>query len=198
VTNVLIPDTKNTLQSQPDYRTQGIYYNFLFPEMYETYLPPMWSRGQSYWLQNGDVACFLWGTNRIYICYVEESRPPLWSSGQSSWLQIQRFGFDSRCYQIFWEVVGLERGPLSLVSTIEELLDRKSRGSCLEKREYGRDNSSRWPHGTRYTQTLALTSPTSGGRSVGIVRSWTQATELIFVYMKIFLHSVGRMTSSWI
>jgi hypothetical protein len=34
----------------------------------------------------GDVLCFLWGTNWIYICYVEESRPPLWSSGQSSWL----------------------------------------------------------------------------------------------------------------
>jgi hypothetical protein len=27
--------------------------------------------------------------------------PPLWSSGQSSWLQIQRPGFDFRCYQIF-------------------------------------------------------------------------------------------------
>jgi hypothetical protein len=24
-----------------------------------------------------------------------------WSSGQNSWLQIQRSGFDSRCYQIF-------------------------------------------------------------------------------------------------
>jgi hypothetical protein len=43
----------------------------------------------------------------------------------SSWLQIQRSEFDSLRYQIFWEVVGLERGPLSLVSTIEELLDRK-------------------------------------------------------------------------
>jgi hypothetical protein len=31
-------------------------------------------------------------------------------------------GFDSRRYQIFWEVVGLERGPLSLVRKIEELL----------------------------------------------------------------------------
>jgi hypothetical protein len=37
----------------------------------------------------------------------------------------QRSGFDSRIYQIFWEVVGLKRGPLSLVSKIEELLDRK-------------------------------------------------------------------------
>jgi hypothetical protein len=44
--------------------------------------------------------------------------PPLWSSGQSSWLQIQRSEFDSLHCQIFWEVVGLERGPHSLVSTI--------------------------------------------------------------------------------
>jgi hypothetical protein len=33
-------------------------------------------------------------------------------------------GFDSRRYQILWEVVGLERGPLSLVRIIEELLER--------------------------------------------------------------------------
>jgi hypothetical protein len=40
--------------------------------------------------------------------------------------------FPSRHYQIFWKkkkkkktVVGLERGSLSLVSTTEELLDRK-------------------------------------------------------------------------
>jgi hypothetical protein len=30
---------------------------------------------------------------------------------------------DSRPYQFFWEVGSLERGSLSLVSTIEELLD---------------------------------------------------------------------------
>jgi hypothetical protein len=62
--------------------------------------PPLWSSGQSSRLHNGDVMCFLWGTNWIYICYVEESRPPLWSNGQSSWLQIQRSGFNSRRYQI--------------------------------------------------------------------------------------------------
>jgi hypothetical protein len=39
--------------------------------------------------------------------------------------------------------VGLERGPLSLVSTIEELLGRKSRGSGLEIREYGCRDPSR-------------------------------------------------------
>jgi hypothetical protein len=48
-----------------------------------------------------------------------------WSSGQSSWLQILRHGFDSRRYQIIWGVVGLEQGPLSLVSTIEELHQEK-------------------------------------------------------------------------
>jgi hypothetical protein len=47
-------------------------------------------------------------------------------------------GFDSLRYQIFREVVGLERGPLSLVSTIEEILGRNSSGSDLENREYGR------------------------------------------------------------
>jgi hypothetical protein len=44
-----------------------------------------------------------------------EHGPPLWSSGQSSWLQIRRPGFDSRHYQKK-KVVGLERGPLGLVS----------------------------------------------------------------------------------
>jgi hypothetical protein len=49
---------------------------------------------------------------------------------------------DSRHYQIFWEVVGLERGPLSLVSTIEELLGRKGSSSGLENRGYGRKGSA--------------------------------------------------------
>jgi hypothetical protein len=52
-------------------------------------------------------------------------RPPLWSSGQSSWLQIRRPGFEFRHYQKK-KIVGLERGALILVSTTEELLDRKA------------------------------------------------------------------------
>jgi hypothetical protein len=58
-------------------------------------------------------------------CGTNSGRPPLWSSGQSTWLQIRRPGFDSRHYKEQKKVVGLERGPLSLVSTTEELLDRK-------------------------------------------------------------------------
>jgi hypothetical protein len=48
----------------------------------------------------------------------------------------------------------------------------------LESRECGHRNPSRWPRGTLYPQKLTLTSPTSGGRSVGIVRFQTQATEI--------------------
>jgi hypothetical protein len=50
--------------------------------------------------------------------------------------------------------VGLERGPLSLVSTIEELLGGKSSISGLEIREYGRRDPSRWPHGILYLQKV--------------------------------------------
>jgi hypothetical protein len=52
--------------------------------------------------------------------------------------------------------VGLERGPLSLVSTAEVLLGKKNSGSGLEILEYG---------------------------SVGIVRSRTQATEFSLVFL---------------
>jgi hypothetical protein len=43
--------------------------------------------------------------------------------------------FDSRLYHIFWEVGGLKRGRLSLVTTIEELLEWKSSASGLENRD---------------------------------------------------------------
>jgi hypothetical protein len=79
--------------------------------------------------------------------------------------------------------VGLERGPLSLVSTTEELLERKSSGSDQQNRDYGRRESAALTmgHPSSYKK-LALTSPTSGGRSVGIVRSRTKPTELLVYY----------------
>jgi hypothetical protein len=79
-------------------------------------------------------------------CLSIYSWPPLWSSGQSSWLQIQRPGFDFRRYHIFWEVVGLEQGPLSPVSITEELLERKSSDSGLENLDYDRRDSPRRLH----------------------------------------------------
>jgi hypothetical protein len=60
-----------------------------------------------------DVASYL--TKRCHIPIYSLQR----SSGQSSWLQIQ----SSRGYEIFLEVVGLERGPLSLVRITQGLLE---------------------------------------------------------------------------
>jgi hypothetical protein len=58
--------------------------------------------------------------------------------------------------------VGLEWGPLSLVSTNEELFERNSHADHVAPSN---------------PQKLALASPTCGGRSVSIVRSRTQAMD---------------------
>jgi hypothetical protein len=50
--------------------------------------------------------------------------------------------------------------------------------SGLENRDYGRRGPAALTMRPLYPQKLALTSPTSGGRSVSIVRSRTKATEL--------------------
>jgi hypothetical protein len=57
----------------------------------------------------------------------------------------------------------------------------------LEIREYGRRDPSRWPRSTLYPQKLALASLTSGGRSVGIIRSWSKATEVRFLIIIIII-----------
>jgi hypothetical protein len=44
--------------------------------------------------------------------------------------------------------VDVNRGPLSLVSTIEELHERKSNSSGLENRDYGRRDLLQWPRDT--------------------------------------------------
>ena len=93
-------------------------------------------------------------------------------------------GFDPRRYQIFWVVVGLERGPLSLVRSIEELLEWKSSGSRSRKQRLTAVGTRCADHVTPlYPQKLALTSPTGGGRPVGIVRVRTKATELVIGLM---------------
>jgi hypothetical protein len=76
--------------------------------------------------------------------------------------------------------MGLERGPLSLVNTTEKLLGRNSSSSGLENREYGHGVPLCWPRDIHYTQKLALTSPTSSGRSFGIVLSQTKAKGFSF------------------
>jgi hypothetical protein len=79
---------------------------------------------------------------------------------------------------MFWEVVSLERGPLSLLSTIEVLLGRNGSVSSLETREYC--GGIRCADHATTLQKLVLTSSTSGSRSVGIVRSQAKITEFKF------------------
>jgi hypothetical protein len=74
----------------------------------------------------------------------------------------------------------------------------KSSGSGLESREYGRNDPSRWPRGILYPQTLALTSPTSGSRSVGIVRSrlrpWCVFFAAVAFLQNRYLVTIGGCT----
>jgi hypothetical protein len=92
--------------------------------------------------------------------------------------------------------VGLEQGPLSLVGTTEELLDRNSIGSGLVSRESGREDSLHFPRHTLYPQKLAVTSQTSGGRLVGIVRSRTKATEFSLVLLGVVVMIITVSCSS--
>jgi hypothetical protein len=75
--------------------------------------------------------------------------------------------------------VGLKRDPFSLGNRIKELLERKSMGSGLEKRDYSRRGSAADYATPLYAQKLALTSSSRGGRSGGIIRLQTKVTELL-------------------
>jgi hypothetical protein len=66
--------------------------------------------------------------------------------------------------------VGLERGPLSLVSTIEELLGKKSSGFGLENRDYGRSVPPLWPRDTPVSEKVC-TNFADKRRSLGLYDS---------------------------
>jgi hypothetical protein len=103
--------------------------------------------------------------------------------------------FDSRRYQIFWEVVSLEQGPLSLVRITEELLRRNSSCSGLENREYGRGDPLRWPRDTLYQLKLVLNSPTRAGLAISIVRLRTKATEFVCLFVLVLQSARARSAS---
>jgi hypothetical protein len=104
-------------------------------------------------------------TDRLFFLVV---RVPAYRSGGP--------GFDSRLYKIFREIVGLERGPLNLLSAIEVLLGRNNSDYCPGSHEDGRGDPLCWPRNTLYAQKLAPITDKLF-RSVGVVHSRTQVTE---------------------
>jgi hypothetical protein len=87
--------------------------------------------------------------------------------------------------------VGLEWGPLRLVSTTEELRERKSSSFSLESRECGR----RYPRDNLYPQKLLLTSFTRGDRSICIVRSRANVTKIY--KLKILYRFIDVVVMVW-
>jgi hypothetical protein len=75
--------------------------------------------------------------NKSFKQLLITARPRMWSSSQEFLATDSDVpGSIPTTARFFLEVVGLERGPLSLVSTTEELLGRNSSGFGLENREY--------------------------------------------------------------
>jgi hypothetical protein len=129
-------------------------FSFRIVREWDSFGLPLWSSGQSSWLQ---IQRFwvrfpaLPNFLRSSVSGTGSTQPreynwaPLWSTGY----RFRGSGFDSRRCQIFWEVVG-----------------RNSSGSGLEIWEYGHGDPLCRPRDTLHPQKLALTS---------LLRSWPKA-----------------------
>ena len=114
---------------------------------------------------------------------------PLWSSGQSFWLQIQRSRVRSPALPDFLSSSGSVTGSTQPREvTLRSYLNKKSSGSRFGKQRLTAVGTRCANHVTPlYPQKLALTSPTGGGCSVGMVRSRTKATEFSFSFLYVYI-----------
>jgi hypothetical protein len=74
-------------------------------------------------------------------------------------------------------------GPLSLVSRIETLLERKSSGSGLERREYGRRDSSRLARDT--SSSWLIFDPEGGCKFLGTVSLFSRGYTALYPQTEI-------------
>jgi hypothetical protein len=101
------------------------------------------------------------------------------------------------------KVAGLEWSPLSLVSTTEELLKRKSSGSCLENLKYGRRGSvtltTRHPLSAKSWQSLRRQAAVAGSIQFARgLRPWSLVF-LVFSITKsgIWKYNVIQKSTIW-
>jgi hypothetical protein len=125
-----------------------------------------------------EVVCFQWGKNWILKFYLERN-------GRLCGLVVIVPGYrsrdpgsipgDTRFCEKYWVWNGVHSASwVQLSSYLEEKV-----ATSVKKIEITAVDPPRWLRDTLYPQKLALTSLTSSGRSVGIVRSRTKATELV-------------------
>jgi hypothetical protein len=126
---------------------------------------------------------------RKFCLFVNYILSPLWSSGQSSWLQIQGSRFRFPALPDFLRNSGSGTGSTQPRQDNWGATWKES----LENRINGRGDSLRWPRDTIDQLKLALTWPTSGGSSVGIVRWRTKAPEFACFWL-VILQSPGINT----
>jgi hypothetical protein len=119
--------------------------------------------------------------SKYFTTYIYFEWPPLWSSGQNVWLLTGAPGSILCVARFFRAAVGLERGPLSLVSNLRSYLEEIVAAPGLQNRSYDRRDSLRWPRDPLYPLKLALASLTGGDRSIGIVLLRTQNHGVIFI-----------------
>jgi hypothetical protein len=101
-------------------------------------------------------------TDTVLTCnFLEDISLKIFYSFEKSVTVELTYTLSNFIYQLFWEVVGLERGPLSLVTTIEELLERKNSSFGLENRDYVRRDPPRWPYRKWYLQNVVVAARTS-------------------------------------